>query len=358
MPEEDDPTYSSPADIGLSSPTRNSHKRQLRAGSDKRRSAIVLNSTPTPPPSLPTSGDEYAVIPSANAIGKLDTLKRSQQNSFESKPPSVPAPPPPFSPPEVEPDIYASVQTPPRERKRIIRGYDRLEPSPDHSPPPPLPAPPRPPFPDPNGYDHLTPRSRRRMEEKGLLPLEQMSPDEDDEDLYDIPDMKHPGGRGKPLVGPKPTTTPKHGYMPKARSGPQHIAALTDPDALYALPEKIPPPKKLPLRSIGHAAPEGSPDSLYAIPDRLSGVRTPSPSGDLSPNDDDDDEPPPLPSREYSWSDIEDDDDDDEEDDSLSDLVSGPLAEYATVAEAMVATAAARKAPEVCTHYFYHFLLY
>ena len=192
------------------------------------------------------------------------------------------------------------------------------------------------------------------MEEKGLLPIEQMSPDEDDEDLYDIPDMKYSRGRGRPLIGPKPTTTPKHGYMPKARSGPQHIAAPTDPDALYALPEKIPPPKKLPLRSIAHAAPEESPESLYAIPDRLSGVRTPSPSGDLSP-DDDDDEPPPLPSRGYSWSDIEDDDDDDEEDDSLSDLVSGPLAEYATVAEAMVATAA-HKAPEVCT--LYHFLLY
>ena len=287
------------------------------------------------------------MIPSANAIGKLDTLKRSQQNSFESKPPTVPAPPPPFSPPEVEPDIYASVQTPPRERAKFARGYDRLEPSPDHSPPPP-----RPPKANPNGYDHLTPRSRRRMEEKGLLPVEQMSPDEDEEDLYDIPDMTYPAGRKKmatkPLVGPKPAITPKPGYMPKplTRSGPQHVAAPTDPDALYALPDKLLPPKKLPLRSIAHAAPEASPDSLYAIPDRLSGVQTPSPTGDLSPNENDDEEAPPLPSRNYSWSDIEeDDDDDDEEDDSLSDLVSGPLAEYATVAEAMAATTVHKTGP-------------
>lgn len=395
--QEDDPTYSSPADIGIASPTRGSYKRQMCAGSDKRRSAYVLDSTSTPTPP-PTSGDEYAVIPSANTIGKLDTLKRSQQNSFESQPPSGPAPPPPDSPPIIDPEmIYASVDTPPQERRAIPRqGYDHLNPSPDDRPPLPPPAPPSCST-NPNNYDHLTPRTRRRMEAKGLLPVEQMSPDEEEE-LYAIPDKSSghkpafkpwvgpkPIVGSKPVVGPKPTVGPKPGYMAKPPVRPQHFAAPTDPEALYALPEKTMPPRKLQLRSIEHTAPDSCPDNLYAIPDRqskvrnhlppdsrsrkqsiehtapdtcpdnlyaipdrLSKTRSPSPpdSHDWSTDDKLDDEAPPLPARHYSWSDIEDSDDDDDDDDSITDsLENGPLAEYATVAEATASAMAAKPGP-------------
>ena len=98
---------------------------------------------------------EYAMVPNTNTIGKLDTLTRNRK----SKPDASPSHSSSLSPQHLSNDsLYSPVRdSGPTAAKRKI-SIDSKSPS----PPPPLP----PVYPKATLYDHLTPRSKRKMIEQ------------------------------------------------------------------------------------------------------------------------------------------------------------------------------------------------
>ena len=158
--------YTSPADIkktqAILSPNRGlslKHQGVRRGGGDNRKSSVPDLSPVTPQHarSAPPGGVlDYVLIPNANTLSKLDTLTRLSQ---------APQFPSPSSSPEEEEDVielYASPRDIGSPMKK--KDYDHLPVQSPRQSPPPIPA-------REKLYDHLTPRSRRKLlqqQQKGI----------------------------------------------------------------------------------------------------------------------------------------------------------------------------------------------
>ena len=163
--------YTSPADIKKTQPVfcpsrgtslkhpSPSHQGLLHgAGNRKSSFPDISPVTPKHAQSAPPGGVlDYALVPSANTLSKLDTLTRLSQ---------APRFPSPTSSPEEEEDIlelYASPRDIGSPMKTKVP-YDHLPVQSPRESPPPIPA-------REKLYDHLTPRSRRKLlqqQQKGI----------------------------------------------------------------------------------------------------------------------------------------------------------------------------------------------
>lgn len=187
MEEEEDPMYTSPADIkmpfspshgpaGLPSSTSRSHHLSTVFTTPERKisnpeSSLSRSGPMTQFNSLPRNPHhqlpDYVVVPDSEALNKLDTLKRQYKGmSGGESPLGVRGVKEGSSDSLVDECLYAdpretSPAHSPAPSPAKKHSQSSLASSFTQAPPPPIP-------PREKLYDHLTPRSKRRLQEKGI----------------------------------------------------------------------------------------------------------------------------------------------------------------------------------------------
>ena len=208
----------------------------------------------TLPRSIPSSGgQEYAVLPCEKAIGHLDTLTRQRRTYSNSSRKDFPFPDSKFhhvrSASQELPSMYSAIHNsidagqPLYSEARDMGGnmlsYDHLAPA----DPPPVP----PPLPPSGIYDHLTPRTRRKLQEEGLqVDLQSLHGRSSPEGIYCLANDSPPQSRDGhtpegiySLAGESPT--PQGAYsVPHDEGPPQPINGLPQSMGIYSLAGSAP----------------------------------------------------------------------------------------------------------------------
>ena len=284
--EEDDPMYTSPADIkmpfspshgpGLVSSSSRSHHLSTHFGTPERKISnpevpLSRSGPMTQFSSLPRNAHhhlpDYVVVPDSEALNKLDTLKRQYKGMSGSESPiggrgfregstdslvdeCLYADPRETSP------AHSPIPSPAKKHSQ-----SSLTSSVAQAPPPPIP-------PREKLYDHLTPRTKRKLQEKGI-DISEVHLLGEPESLYSLAEGPTVEGRTSPVLD---VGTPQLGmYDMVGESGASlySLAGEAEVSDINSYPRggtSLTPPTQAVYSYTSVSGREETPEALYAEP--------------------------------------------------------------------------------------------